>query len=238
MTSNKSLTLENALNIAQGGANGLDWSNADVETLRAELAELRSSRNRESRANKPIFSGDYSQELWTEIKSADTVSELRRAVYTVCCRLQEFEVRLTQKEWIPYVEQLQQRERALDDTGQHYIDGIPLARLEIRHEGEVVGNFELSSGRTIIGRTSGNDLTIPSKEISKHHAQIVTDYQYCVLEDLKSTNGVYVGRKRVTCHRLKDRDVIAVGKHKILYRDLRANKLKVGQKKKSVVNSV
>ena len=232
MSSNKSVTLENALNLAQGGANGLGWSDADIEVLKAELAELRSARNRESRANKPIFSGDYSQEMWTEIKSADTVSELRRAVYTVCCRLQELEARLTQKEWIPYVDQLRKRERALDDTGEHYISGIPLARLEICHEGEVVGNFELPVGRTIIGRTSGNDLTIPSDEISRHHAQIVTDVQQCVLEDLKSTNGIYVGRKRVGCHPLKDKDIIAVGKHKILYRNLRANKLDTGLREK------
>lgn len=238
MSSSRSLTLENALSAAQRGVNGLGWSDADIDTLKAELAELRSARNRESRANKPIFSGDYSQEMWTEIKSADTVSELRRAVYTICCRLQEFEARLTQQEWIPYVEQLRKRERAFDDTDQHYIGGIPLARLEIRHEGEVVGNFELPVGRTIIGRTSGNDLTIPSKEISRHHAQIVTDVQQCVLEDLKSTNGVYIGRKRIACRPLKDKDIIAVGKHKILYRNLRANKPDPGPKEKVAGDTV
>ncbi len=117
------------------------------------------------------------------------------------------------------------REQVLDDTDERYMSGIPLARLEIRHEGEVVDNFELPVGRTLIGRTSSNDLTIPSREISGHHAQIVTDLKQCVLEDLKSTNGVYVGRKRVGCHQLKDGNIIAVGKHKILYRDLRAKKL-------------
>jgi pSer/pThr/pTyr-binding forkhead associated (FHA) protein len=115
------------------------------------------------------------------------------------------------------------REQILDDTDERYMSGIPLARLEIRHEGEVVDDFELPVGRALIGRTSGNDLTIPSKEISRHHAQIVTDLQQSVLEDLKSANGVYVGRKRVGCHRLKDGDIIEVGRHKILYRDLRAN---------------
>ncbi len=225
MISNKSLTLENAINIAQDGASSPGWSDADVEALKRELADLRAARNRESRANKPIFSGDYSREMWAEIGSANTVGELSRALHSVCCRMQELEARLTQEEWVPYVEQLRKRERALDDTGQHYISGIPLARLEIRHDGDVVGDFELTVGRTIIGRTSGNDLTIPSKEISKHHAQIVTDLKHCVLEDLKSTNGVYVGRKRVGSHQLKDGNIIAVGKHKILYRNLRAKKL-------------
>jgi len=47
-------------------------------------------------------------------------------------------------------------------------------------------------------------LTIPSKVISKHRSQTVTDLKQSLLEDLKSTNGVYVGRKRVACHRLKE----------------------------------
>ena len=42
-----------------------------------------------------------------------------------------------------------------------------------------------------------------------------------VVEDLNSTNGVYVKATRVTHHELKDGDVIQLGEHKLLYRDLR-----------------
>ena len=41
-----------------------------------------------------IFSGDDSKELWAEINRAKTVSDLRNALYTVCCRLQELESRI------------------------------------------------------------------------------------------------------------------------------------------------
>ena len=81
-----------------------------------------------------------------------------------------------------------------------------------------------------IGRISGNDLTIPTKVVSRHHAQIVTDLQQSLLEDLNSTNGVYVGSKRIRSHQLADGDVITVGKHQILYRNLRADKLDPNQK--------
>lgn len=40
---------------------------------------------------KDIFSGDYSVKMWNEINAASDVSELRMALYFVCCRLQEFE---------------------------------------------------------------------------------------------------------------------------------------------------
>jgi pSer/pThr/pTyr-binding forkhead associated (FHA) protein len=42
-----------------------------------------------------------------------------------------------------------------------------------------------------------------------------------VVEDLNSTNGVYVKGKRVKRHELKDGDVIQIGEHKLLYRDQR-----------------
>ncbi len=225
MTNDESPTLENAIEIVQEGASDIGWSDADVETLKTELAELRAARNRETRASSPIFYGDYSRDMWAEISSADNVGELSHALYTVCCRLQELEARLTQEKWIPYAERLRRRQRALEDTGEHYIGGIPLARLEIHYKDESIRHVELPAGRLVIGRLSSNDLRIPSKVISGHHAQIVTDLQKSLLEDLNSTNGVYVGSKRVRGHQLNDKDIITIGRHKILYRDLRPKNL-------------
>ena len=224
MISDDSPTLEHALDIAHDRANDPGWSDADVETLRTELTELRAARERESRASRPIFSGGYSRDMWAEIDSADSVDEVSHALYTVCCRLQELEARLTQEKWIPYVERLRQRKRALDDTGEHYVSGIPLARLEIHYKDESISHVELPAGRMTIGRLSTNDLTIPSKVISGHHAQIVTDLQLSRVEDLNSSNGVYVGSKRVRRCKLIDGDIITVGRHKILYRSLRGKK--------------
>ncbi len=38
-----------------------------------------------------IFSGDYSVDMWEKINGAESVDDLREALYLVCCRLQEFE---------------------------------------------------------------------------------------------------------------------------------------------------
>ena len=126
-------------------------------------------------------------------------------------------------QWIPYLERLRERERALDNTDERYVGRIPLARLQIRQDDEIVDDVELPAGRLIIGRTAGADLTIHSKVVSRHHAQIVTDFQQSLLEDLNSTNGVFVGSQQVRCHQLNDGDVITVGRHKILYRNLRGS---------------
>ena len=131
------------------------------------------------------------------------------------------EAAVDELQWVPYVERLRERERILDNTDERYIGGIPLARLEIRENNQIISDFELPAGRTIIGRDNGNDLTIPSKVISRHHAQIVTDLQQSMLEDLNSTNGIYVDSKRVRQHQLNDGDIITIGRHKILYRNLR-----------------
>jgi hypothetical protein len=233
MTSDDSPTLEHAIDIAHDGADDPGWSDADVETLKIELTELRTAHERESRASRPIFSGDYSRDMWAEIGSADNVDEVSHALHTVCCRLQELEARLTQEKWIPYVERLRQRKRALDDTGEHYVSGIPLARLEIHYKDESIRHVELPAGRMTIGRLSTNDLTIPSKVISGHHAQIVTDLQLSLLEDLNSSNGVYVGSKRVRARKLIDGDIFTVGRHKILYRSLRGKIAIPDQKEKN-----
>ena len=58
--------------------------------------------------------------------------------------------------------------------------------------------------------------------MSRHHCQIVTTNNSCVIEDLNSTNGIYVKSKRVRRHNLNDGDVVLVGQHEIMYIDERA----------------
>jgi type II secretory pathway predicted ATPase ExeA len=114
----------------------------------------------------------------------------------------------------------------IDDTGRVpvLVPTRALARFEVLHRDVRETDFELPIGRTIIGRTNENDLQIASKFISRHHAQISTDADSCTVEDLNSTNGVFIGTRRVKHHRLIDGDVIVLGEHKLVYRDLRSRK--------------
>ena len=97
-----------------------------------------------------------------------------------------------------------------------------LARIVVAHGGEHVEERPLRIGRLIIGRTGDNDVQIESKFVSRHHCQITTTLEGCVLEDLNSTNGVYVKSKRIRRHHLNDGDVVVLGKHEIMYLDERS----------------
>ncbi len=97
----------------------------------------------------------------------------------------------------------------------------PLYRVEVRAEGQVISEHLLGPGRVVIGRAPDNEIYIKSKFVSRHHAQIVSDQDASVIEDLNSTNGVFVGNSRVTKYTLRDGDVISVGVHELKFTDLR-----------------
>ena len=77
-------------------------------------------------------------------------------------------------------------------------------------------------GRTVVGRTPDNDLQIDNRFVSRHHCQILTSPDGCVIEDLNSTNGIVVKAKRVRHHNLNDGDVVTIGTHDLIYVDERA----------------
>jgi general secretion pathway protein A len=101
-------------------------------------------------------------------------------------------------------------------------DDAPLARILLAVGGRTVSERALYPGRLIIGRTSANDLQIESRFVSRHHCQIVTTAHNCVIEDLNSTNGIFMHSKRVRYHNLNDGDVVMIGQHELLYIDERA----------------
>jgi general secretion pathway protein A len=111
-----------------------------------------------------------------------------------------------------------------EDTGSlQAVPEHPLAKLVVVTEGKTVGELPLRMGRTVVGRTPDNDLQIDSRFVSRHHCQVVTKINACIVEDLNSTNGIVVKSKRVRRHNLNDGDVITIGKHDLIYVDERSN---------------
>jgi type II secretory pathway predicted ATPase ExeA len=105
----------------------------------------------------------------------------------------------------------------------------PVGRILLACDGKTVGERELKPGRLVIGRTPDNDLQIDSKFISRHHCQIVTQADSCLIEDLNSTNGIFVHSKRVRRYNLNDGDVVQVGQHEIMYIDERVPRVRSAQ---------
>jgi type II secretory pathway predicted ATPase ExeA len=98
----------------------------------------------------------------------------------------------------------------------------PIGKLLVAADGRTVQEIPLHVGRLIVGRTPDNDVYIDSRFVSRHHCQVITTSHSCVVEDLNSTNGIYVKSNRVRRHYLNDGDVVLVGKHELIYVDERA----------------
>jgi predicted nucleic acid-binding Zn-ribbon protein len=88
-------------------------------------------------------------------------------------------------------------------------EGAP--RYLILSEGNAETVFRLGR-RTTIGRADDNDIAIMRASISRHHAVIVSGPRQSVIEDLNSTNGVFVNRQRVRETVLRDGDIVQIGK--------------------------
>ena len=109
----------------------------------------------------------------------------------------------------------------LDNLAARHATAKHVTQIEILNEGETVSVQSFGPGRAIIGRSPDNEICIKSKFVSRHHAQLISDEDGCTIEDLNSTNGVFVADRQVKKQRLKDGDVIALGAHDLVYTDLR-----------------
>ena len=76
--------------------------------------------------------------------------------------------------------------------------------------------------RTRLGRASGCELNIDSPSVSRYHALVVVDAKGAVIEDLNSTNGVYVNGRKIMREPLRDGDSVTVGEAKFRVSAIRA----------------
>jgi len=89
--------------------------------------------------------------------------------------------------------------------------------LYLKFREQVIREVVLTQGVVTIGRQPDNLIQIDNPAVSGHHARVYwKDGQY-VLEDLESFNGTYLNNSRIEAAVLADRDVIAIGKHTVLF---------------------
>ena len=110
-----------------------------------------------------------------------------------------------------------------------------ITQIEVRCDGESLETLSFAPGRVIIGRSPDNEIYIDSKFVSRHHAQIVSDERGAFIEDLNSTNGVFVGEQQIKKYQLQDGDVISLGVNELVYRDLRGDDASVGDEQPSAI---
>jgi type II secretory pathway predicted ATPase ExeA len=137
--------------------------------------------------------------------------------------MQDIKAAIDELQWTEFASRTNRMQIAAMEAVQHaeHEVGPPVGKILLASGGKTLLERELRPGRLVIGRTPDNDLQIDSKFISRHHCQIVTQSHSCLIEDLNSTNGIYVKSKRVRRHNLNDGDVVLVGQHEIMYLDER-----------------
>ena len=91
-------------------------------------------------------------------------------------------------------------------------DATLCGRLEILNGGFEGMTYDLSSEEVVIGRNPTTDITLLDEGISREHALVLYDDEApgYVIEDLQSTNGTKVNRKRVRSAGLVEDDQIQI----------------------------
>ena len=91
--------------------------------------------------------------------------------------------------------------------------------LNTRYKNKSLNSYVIKGESSLlIGRLPGNDIVIENDAVSGNHARIVANNDEYVVEDLDSTNGTFVNNKRIRSRKLKDEDIIVIGKHELVFK--------------------
>jgi diguanylate cyclase (GGDEF)-like protein len=94
--------------------------------------------------------------------------------------------------------------------------------LTIRSPSSSPLEYKIRPGKNTLGRKPDNDIVIVDESASRTHAEFYCKSNLLVVYDLKSTNGTFVNRERITePHVLRTGDQIRIGQHEVAvsYRD-------------------
>jgi len=99
-----------------------------------------------------------------------------------------------------------------------------MAKLLLKHEGLTIGTYPLETDRVRIGRNPGSDIQLDDPAVSNDHACItrspseyLEDHYDYHIEDLDSTNGTRLNRRKIKRELLKHGDAIQIGSHLFLF---------------------
>jgi hypothetical protein len=79
-------------------------------------------------------------------------------------------------------------------------------------------DLRLAEGETILGRERGLRGAIDNASVSRHHAAVACSHDSCVIRDLGSKNGTFVGGVRISAPReLRDGDAVELGSVRLVF---------------------
>ena len=186
---------------------------ADVELVRSHAAEKdqdlqvaeESIRNLEIEVRDKtgkLEEANVTVEEWRAV-----IAESQRSILQRDSKIQQLE------------KDLEKRVAKADDSAAQTGEEIALegaARVLIRTDGNT-DFVHVLGRRTRIGRGPDNEVVLDTKHVSRYHAVLLAGPVHTLIEDLKSTNGVFVNGKRISRQALKDGDRVTVGRTQFRY---------------------
>jgi predicted nucleic acid-binding Zn-ribbon protein len=167
------------------------------ESIRNLEIEVRDKTNKLAEANTTV-------EEWRAV-----IAESQRSLLQRDSRIQQLEADLEKRS----------SAAAASDSAAMTGEEIALegpARVLIRTDGNT-DFVHVLARRTRIGRGSDNEIVLDTKHVSRYHAVLLAGPVHTSIEDLNSTNGVFVNGKRVARQVLKDGDRVTIGRTQYRY---------------------
>jgi len=93
------------------------------------------------------------------------------------------------------------------------------AYLEVTGSEEKDGIFELGETEVVIGRSTECDIQLGVQNVSRKHARVLFQNEEYLIEDLGSTNGVFVNGIKVAKCVLRSNDQIEIGGVKLVFNE-------------------
>ena len=90
-------------------------------------------------------------------------------------------------------------------------------KILVKFKEAVIKDIPLEKDIVTIGRNPNNDIVLDNPAVSSFHGRLVREGDMYLIEDLGSTNGTFIGDKRVTKYPLKTNDNIIIGKYTVTY---------------------
>jgi hypothetical protein len=165
------------------------------ESIRNLEAEVRDKTGKLAEASVTV-------EEWRAV-----IAESQRSILQRDSRIQQLE------------QDLEKRVAAVADSAAQTGEEVALegpARVLIRTTGNT-DFVHVLGRRTRIGRGHDNELVLDTKHVSRYHAVLLAGPANTTIEDLNSTNGVFVNGKRIARQMLKDGDRVTVGRTHFRY---------------------
>jgi pSer/pThr/pTyr-binding forkhead associated (FHA) protein len=97
-----------------------------------------------------------------------------------------------------------------------------MVRFQLQFQGAVVREYSPATGELTVGRLHDNDIVIDYPAVSSRHCRLVLVEGTWYVEDLNSTNGVFVNANKTSKAGLQNNDVIGIVKHALKFIDERS----------------